>query len=204
MDREQAIKALDVLRTVVGQARDDTALQNWGVIWMLHAFTVAGGFIATNVLLWSGHEEPWPYATMWATIVVFNIATVFALKKRRAGARSFVEGQLWSIWLTFVAAVSLLAILNHLMGLRTFYLGPVIGVLAAVSFATMGALMGRRWYIATAVFAVASVAMALAPDHQFIVLGVTWGAAQFTGGAMLHRDRARRLGGGRDDGPRLV
>ena len=38
MDREQAVEALQLLRRVVGQARDDTTLQNWGVIWMVHGY----------------------------------------------------------------------------------------------------------------------------------------------------------------------
>ena len=44
MDRAQAVEALELLRRVVGQARDDTTLQNWGVIWMLHGFTNGLGF----------------------------------------------------------------------------------------------------------------------------------------------------------------
>ena len=50
MDREEATRALELLRQVVTQARDDTALQNWGRIWMIHAFTNGGGFVATNLL----------------------------------------------------------------------------------------------------------------------------------------------------------
>lgn len=202
MEREEATRALELLRRVVEQARDDTALQNWGVLWMLHGVTNALGFFATDVLLGRGHLEPWPFVALWTGVIGFNLLSVFVLKERRAGARSFVETQLWSIWTTFIAAVALLALLNHLMGLRTFFLGPVIGVLAAVAFATMGSIMGSRWYVAAAVFVVAALAMAALPARQFAILGSVFGTMQFVGGAALHRDKLRRLREGA--GPRLV
>jgi hypothetical protein len=204
MEREEATRALEVLRRVVSQARDDTALQNWGVIWMLHGVTNAGGFIATNVLVSGGLLEPWPYVLLWSGVIGFNMVTALLLKKRRSGARSFVETQLWAIWTTFIGGVALLAIINHVMGLRTFFLGPVIGVLAAVSFSFMGSIMGTRWFIATAVFAVASIVMGLLPDIQFAVLGGTFGILQFAGGVMLHREKQRRVASGAEAGPRLV
>lgn len=204
MDREEATRALEVLRKVVTQARDDTALQNWGVIWMLHAITNGAGFVTTNVLIWEGYLEPPIYVALWGGILSFNLVSIFVLKKRRAGARSFVETQLWAIWTTFIGAVSLIAVLNHVMALRTFFLGPVIGVLAATCFSFMGSVMGTRWYIATAVFAAAAIAMGLLPDAQFVILGVVWGAMQFLGGAMLHRERRRQVAAGADRGPRLV
>jgi hypothetical protein len=204
MNREEATRALEVLRAVVSQARDDTALQNWGVIWILHGITNGAGFIATNYLFLRGIEEPWPYAAMWGVILTVNIGSIFLLKKRRAGARSFVETQIWSIWLTFIGAVILLSILNHVMGLRAFYLGPVIGVLAAAAFSMMGALMGRRWYFATAVFSLAAICMAILPRVQFLVLGIVWGIAQTAAGIRLQRERQAKLARGEADGPRLV
>lgn len=202
MEREEATRALELLRRVVEQARDDTALQNWGVLWMLHGITNALGFFATDALLRRGHLEPWPYVVLWSGVIGFNLVSVFLLKERRAGARSFVETQLLAIWTTFIAAVALLALLNHLMGLRTFFLGPVIGVLAAVAFASMGSIMGSRWYVAAGVFVLAALGMAALPARQFAILGAVFGVMQFMGGAALHRDKRRRLAEGA--GPRLV
>src|SRR5258708_941840 len=102
MDRDEATKALELLRSVVGQARDDTALQNWGPIWILHAFTNAGAFVATNLLLWRGQGSRALYAALWTGLVVVNLAIIAALKVRRGGARTFIENQIWAIWLTFI------------------------------------------------------------------------------------------------------
>ena len=86
MDRAQAVEALELLRRVVGQARDDTTLQNWGVIWMLHGFTNGLGFVGTNILMWRGYETPWPYVMLWGVILPVNMGSIFLLKSR-AGRR---------------------------------------------------------------------------------------------------------------------
>jgi hypothetical protein len=149
--------------------------------------------VGTHVLLHSGYESPPVFLALWGSIITLNVLIVFALKKHRAGVRTFVESQLWTIWTTFIFAVSLLAVLNHLMGLRTLFLGPVIGVLGAVGFASMGGLMGKRWYLAAMVLVVTALAMAMLPDLQFVILGVAWGSAQVGGGVLLDRQRRRRL-----------
>lgn len=202
MDREEAAQALAVLRTVVSQARDDTALQNWGVIWIVHGVLNGGGFIGTHFLLAAGHTDPPPFIGMWGVIIAVDLLATVVLKKRRAGVRTFVETQLWSIWTTFIAAVSLLAVLNHLMGLATFFLGPVIGVLGAIGFASMGSLMGRRWYAGTIAFAITAILMASFHEVQFLILGAAWMVAQVVGGILLDRERRRQLQ--RGAGARLV
>src|SRR5262249_5570374 len=107
MNREEASQALELLKRVVSQARDDTALQNWGTIWVLHGFTNSIAFVATNLLLRSGHATPLPYAVLWTAVLVFNLATIFLLKSGSSGVRSFVENQIWMIWSTFVVASAL-------------------------------------------------------------------------------------------------
>jgi hypothetical protein len=200
VDREEATRALEVLRKVVGQTRDDSAMQNWGKKWMVQAFVNGGAFAGTNALLDRGVFEPWPFAALWSVAIALDVGIVLALGRRRSGVRSFVETQVWSIWTTFIVAVSLVAVLNHAMGLRTFFLGPVIGALAGVAFATMGALLGRKWYAVAVVFAVTSVVMAYVGDKQFYVLAIVWGVAQFAAGLGL--ERARR--GGASTAARMV
>jgi hypothetical protein len=203
VDREQAAEALEVLRRVVEQTRDDTVLQNWGIIWILHGALYCAGFLGTHVLFATGQREPPAFVMLWGAAIGLGLLTALTLRRERAGARTFVETQLWSIWLTFIAAVSLVAILNHAMGLQAFFLGPVIGVLAAVAFSAMGSLMGKRWYLGAGIFAIVAIAMARWPDWQFVILGVSWGLAQTGGGVLLHRARKRRLARG-EPSPRLV
>ena len=91
MNREEAFEALELLRRVVRETRDDTVLQNWGLIWMVHACTNAAGFFATGWLLARGVLTPLPFVGLWSAIIGGNLLTVALLRRRRAGARSFVR-----------------------------------------------------------------------------------------------------------------
>jgi hypothetical protein len=204
MNREEAAEALQLIRRVVSQARDDTALQNWGVIWMVHAFTNGGGFLATHALYEQGHRTPGAYLLLWSAIIPLNLLSIFWLRRREAaGVRSFIERQVWSIWTTCMAGMVLVALCNWMLGLEVLFMPGVSCVLIAMAFSVMGALMGRAWYLAAALFALSALGLARVPHLGFAVLGALWIVTQFTGGVLLHRARRRRLaaGGGQ---PRLV
>lgn len=194
MERNDAAQALELLRKVVDRARNDSALQNWGLIWKLHAITNCAGFVATNLMIWRGYKTTTPYATMWISIIVLNVGLIVALRKK-AGTRSFVDRAICSIWTTFIGAVILVGILNHILGLEIGFLGPIVAVMAAMGFCTMGAIMSKGWFFPAALFAVASVVMSLpGPRHyQFIILGVLWGVCQFGAGVILDRAKQRAL-----------
>ena len=38
MDKDQAERALAIIRGVIDNTRDDLIARNWGVIWMTHSF----------------------------------------------------------------------------------------------------------------------------------------------------------------------
>jgi hypothetical protein len=38
MDREQAEKSLEIIRSVIENTRDDLIERNWGIIWVVHSF----------------------------------------------------------------------------------------------------------------------------------------------------------------------
>jgi hypothetical protein len=192
MNREEATQALELLKSVVSQARDDTALQNWGVIWLIHAVTNGAAFSATQLLLWRGYQVRWPFILLWSATLVLNIGLILVLKARRAGAKTFIENQIWSIWLSFIGAVMLTAVVNDLLGLRLLALGPVIAILSAFGFSMMGAIMGRRWYLGTLIFGGSSLLMAAIPNWQYIVLGAVWCMAQLIGGMWLEVDKRKR------------
>src|SRR5277367_4404988 len=126
MQREEAAQALELLKWIVGQARDDTALQTWGVIWVLHGITNGLAFVATNLLLREGYLTPWPYVLLWSATLGGNLVSIFFLKTGTAGARTFVENQIWQIWSTFIVASALVCILNYVMGLEVIFAGVVM------------------------------------------------------------------------------
>jgi hypothetical protein len=192
MEREEADAALALLRKVVARARDDTALQNFGVVWMCSAFSNGGGFAATHILLSRGHLSPTPYIAVWAVVFTLNGAFIVAFKKKGTGAPSFIERQTWAIWTTCVLAMGLAAVMNYLMGISTMLFMPAVASLvAAITFSTMGALMGRRWYLAAAVWAATALIMALMPRLQFAFFAALWWLTQGTSGYLLHRAKMR-------------
>lgn len=194
MNREEADEALQLIRRVVSQARDDSALQNWGLIWVLHAFTNAGGFLGTHWLFLQGHREPGPFMLLWACVVPLNLLSIFWLQRREAaGVRSFVERQVWSIWTTCMAGMVVVALINWLLGLEVLFMPPVGCVIIAMSFSIMGALMGRGWYVAAALYVLVALGLTRVPQLGFAVLGVMWFLTQLTGGLLLLRARRRRL-----------
>jgi len=202
MERNEAHEALALLKKVVDRARDDSAIQNWGRIWMLHAVTNGGGFLATDVMLSRGISDWRPFAAMWTGIVALDLGIVFALR-RRAGTRSFVDRAIWATWSTFIGAVIVLAVLNQMLGLAVGFLAPVVALMAAMGFCTMGAVISKGWYVPATLFTVASLVMAwpAVRPWQFTILGVLWAASQFSAGLVLERAKRRALA---DKQPRLV
>jgi hypothetical protein len=192
MEKEQAVQALSMLRKVVAQARDDTALQNWGIIWMCSAVSNGAGFFATHVLLSRGHWKPEPYVGVWAVVFALNFTFIATLKGKTAHARSFIERQLWSIWNTCIAAMALAAVVNYLMGLQIMLFMPAVAsIVAAMTFSIMGALMGKWFYVPAAIWAAMALAMSIVPHLQFALFAGLWALTQGTCGALLHRAKRR-------------
>ncbi|MFY1831017.1 hypothetical protein ACN47A_34215 [Myxococcus fulvus] len=204
MNREEANQALEIIRRVVSQARDDSSLQNWGAIWMFHGVTNTTGFAGTQWLWSAGHRTPHAYAVLWASILAINIVTIFLFKRgQTAGARSFIERQIWAIWSTLVGGMVLAAFCNWLLGLDRLFMPTISCILLATAFSMMGALMGRIWFWVAAFLAVMSLVMACLPQLAFSMLAGVWFVVQFGAGFTLHRARLRRLASQRPEA-RLV
>ncbi len=193
MDREEAAGTLELLRKVVAKARDDTAAENWGVIWMVHAVSNAAGFFGTHLLLASGHLTPGPYVVLWGVALAFNFGSMARFRRKNASSGSFIEKQIWSIWTTFIVAMSLTAIANYLVGLTVIFMPEVTCVLVAVSFSTMGSMMGGWWYVPAIVWGLMALLIASIPRDAFALLGALWLVTQGTGGIFLERARRAKL-----------
>jgi hypothetical protein len=143
-------------------------MENWGVIWMLDAVSNGAGFVATHVLMHTGHTTPWPYAALWGGVLLFDGASMVLFRIRNASSGSFLEKQLWSIWTVFIVGMGLTAVINYLLGLSVLFM-------PAVGWGILGLVMA--WF----------------PSLQFALFGPLWFVTQGTGGALLHRARRRKL-----------
>jgi hypothetical protein len=195
--REEAEEALAMIRQVISRTRDDTVLENWGLVWILHGFTSGIAFGGTNVLYLEGIQSVPIYFGFWLCTLFLNLLLIAFLRKPTGGAITFVEKQIWATWLTFVAACFLVAAVNHLLGQPVFYLGPILAVLSAIGFATMGHLMSSRFYRFAALHAITAIVMAVVPRYQFFFLGAAWTISLVTPGVRLHRERLARKRGER-------
>jgi hypothetical protein len=160
---------------------------------MLDAVSNGAGFVATHVLMHTGHTTPWPYAALWGGVLLFDGASMVLFRIRNASSGSFLEKQLWSIWTVFIVGMGLTAVINYLLGLSVLFMPAVGCVLVATAFATMGALMGTWWYLPAVAWGILGLVMAWFPSLQFALFGPLWFVTQGTGGALLHRARRRKL-----------
>ena len=95
-------------------------------------------------------------------------------------------------WNTFVGAMVLTAVVNYLLGVRVMLFMPAVAcIVAAMTFSTMGSIMGRVWYVPAAIWAAMAIVLALLPKAQFAIFSVLWALTQGTGGALLHRQKLR-------------
>ncbi len=195
MDREEAARALELLRKVTSQARDDTALENWGVIWMASAVSNGVGFALTHVLFARGHLTPWPYVAVWVCVLTTNAVIIRVARRTSVASGSFIEKQIWSLWTILVVAMALTAVINYLLGLQMLFMPAMACVLFAFVFAAMAPIMGQEWYAPAAFWGVLGVVMALVPRLQFALLGGAWALTQGTAGWLLERRRRRSAQG---------
>ena len=197
MDREEAEDALAMLRKLASKTRDDTALQNWGLIWMCSAVTNGTGFFATHMLMARGRFDPIPYVGLWSGVFLLNGLFIIFLKgKSRAdsprSAPSFIDKQTLAIWNTFVLGMALTALVNYLLGIQVMLFMPAVAsILAAMTFSIMGSIMGRGWYAPAMMWALMAIVLALLPKAQFAIFAVMWALTQGGGGALLHRAKLK-------------
>ncbi|MDP3277857.1 MAG: hypothetical protein Q8Q09_21920 [Deltaproteobacteria bacterium] len=192
MERDEAHNALQLLRKVASQARDDTAEQNWGIIWFLSAFSNSAGFLGTHVLMHRGHHTPTPYVGLWVGVFVLNGVWIALFKRPSRGVPTFLEKQIWAIWNTLIVAMALTAVINYRVGLSpTLFAPAVFAVLAAGTFSIMATVVQKNWYIPAALWALFSLGITWFPRWQFALFAVAWGLTQGTAGALLHRAKLR-------------
>jgi hypothetical protein len=196
MDREEAAQALELLRKVAARARDDTALENWGLIWIFSAFSNGAGFFGTHLLFARGEATPWPFAGLWAGVLAVNGGIIAKFRQKSVSSGSFVEKQIWSLWTILVVAMILLAVVNYLMGLQHLFMPAVGSLMLAMIFAAMAPIMGKGWYGPAALWALLALGMALVPRAQFALLAGAWFLTQGSAGVWLDRQRRRRLAEG--------
>ena len=93
-----------VMHLLLRESRHTEVLSRWGKVWIWHAAITFLLFFTTNVLLWSGVEQGWPYALLWAVGFLGLGAVVWHFRFRNHLPLTPIEwqlGQAWGVWQIF-------------------------------------------------------------------------------------------------------
>lgn len=194
MNRDDAEKALGIIRTVIQNTRDDLVSHNWGMIWMIHSFLN----LAACLCGWYVEANGWP---VWAYLIplgingVLNIVVVQTLVKRDQGIRSYVEWQIHGIWTTFILFTGAGAVMLYLSDAPPRIFGSLFAMTSGIGFAMMGVVFYRQLPYAIAMLIVMLVGPLLPPGPQWGLIGLVWWCSMFLTGLSMHRENLQR---GRD------
>ena len=178
MNRDEAERALSVIRKVIQNTREDLVAHNWGLIWMVHAFTnlsacLAGWYIAE-------HDPTCPvywYLVPFAIVGALDLVIVQLLRSRDQGVRSYVEWQLHGIWTSFVIFTAAGALALQLNDAPPRQFASLFALTTGFSFAMMGVVFSRQWIFAILFLIIAALGpvlpggAAVGPDRGGLVGG---------------------------------
>jgi hypothetical protein len=191
VNRDEAERALAVIRKVIQNTRDDLVAHNWGLIWMVHAFTNLSACLAGWYIDLQGWPALW-YLAPFAVIGALDFVIVTLLRSRDQGVRSYVEWQLHGIWCSFMVFTAIGALALQVSGAPPMLFGSLFALTSGFSFAMMGVVFSRQWVFAFLFLAVAAVAP-LMPGVQWMLIGLSWWGAMFIPGLSMYLEKRRRL-----------
>jgi hypothetical protein len=190
LNREEAEKALGIIRNVIQNTREDLVAHNWGLIWMFHAFINAAACLVGWYVESQGLGIFW-YLVPLATAGLFNLVVMLLLAERDYGVRSYVQWQIHGIWVSFIVFTAAFAAVMELKGTDPKLFGSVFAMTSGFGFAMMGVVFSRQFPFAFLFLAV-MLAGPFLPGLQWGLIAVLWWAAMFLPGLSMYREKRRR------------
>lgn len=171
-----------------------TVLENWGLLWMWHSLVLFVICLVTNFFQWQGVTSTGPYLALW-TAGMGAWAAIFWALRHRAGPVTFVERQIAHIWAGSVISISLLFVVEKLLGLPVLTLSPVLALTSGMVFVSKAGILTGAFYLQAAALFATALAMAWL-DYKGIKLsitlfGVVSGLCFFFPGLKYYRQRRR-------------
>jgi eukaryotic-like serine/threonine-protein kinase len=134
-------------------------LENWGLLWMLHAAVLLVLCIVTNGFQLAGVASRWPYIGLW-TIGLGSWAAIFWNLRHRSGPITFVERQIAHVWAGSMIIDTAMYVIEWQLGLAVLTLSPVLGPVSGAVFLMKAAMLSGRFYIHAAVLCLTGLVMA--------------------------------------------
>jgi len=192
MEKDDAERALSIIRQVIQNTHEDLVAHNWGLIWIIHAFTNAAAFVAIGAWAEAGEMAIVWYLVPLAIVAAVNLSIVAIYRERDRGVQSPIEWQIHGIFTAFIIVSLAGAAMLHLQNQPKLFC-PLMAMNASFSFAVMGVVFYRAFFGVAALFMVAGlVAPLVGPVVQWYVLGGAWWVALMAPGVILHLERQRR------------
>ena len=118
-------------------------LENWGLLWILHAAVLLVLCLVTNAFQLSGVESRWPYVALW-TVGLGTWAAIFWNLRRRSGPITFVERQIAHVWAGSMIIDTFMYAIECQLGLPVLTLSPMLGPISGAVFLDEGGDALRR------------------------------------------------------------
>jgi serine/threonine-protein kinase len=142
-------------------------LENWGLLWILHAAVLLVLCLVTNAFQLSGIETRWPYVALW-TVGLGTWAAIFWNLRRRAGPITFVERQIAHVWAGSMIIDTFMYAIEFQLGLPVLTLSPMLGPIGGAVFLAKASMLSGVFYIQAVVLCLTGLLMAWLQRQTYI------------------------------------
>jgi serine/threonine-protein kinase len=173
-----------------------SVLENWGLLWILHAAVLLALCIVTNAFQLSGITARWPYLALW-TGGLSAWAAIFWNLRRRSGPITFVERQIAHVWAGSMIADTFMYIIEWQLGLPVLTLSPMLGPVSGAVFLMKAAMLSGKFYIDCMILCLTGLVMAWLQRQTYIpnigltIFGIVSAACFFIPGWKYYRQVRR-------------
>jgi serine/threonine-protein kinase len=190
----RSVKLFDVFNAVLRETPNAIVLENWGLLWMIHAVTVLLLCIATARMKWSQIEDPLWYLLLWG-VGLCTWGWVFWNLRKRAGPVLSVERHIAHVWGGAVLATICVFVVEMMLQpkLPVLTLTPILAAIAGITFTVKAGMLSGEFYLAAAAQFLSVIPICLYPDFGVLIFGVVTAVCFFVPGLKYHRQRLRTL-----------
>jgi serine/threonine-protein kinase len=173
-----------------------SVLENWGLLWILHAAVLLTLCITTNAFQLGGVTARWPYLALW-TGGLGAWAVIFWNLRRRSGPITFVERQIAHVWAGSMVADTFMYIIEWQLGLTVLTLSPMLGPVSGAVFLVKASVLSGKFYVDSVILCLTGLVMAWLQRQTYIpnigltVFGIVSAACFFFPGWKYYRQVRR-------------
>jgi hypothetical protein len=142
-------------------------LENWGLLWILHAVVLLVLCLVTNAFQLRGVETRWPYVALW-TVGLGTWAAIFWNLRRRAGPITFVERQIAHVWAGSMIIDTFMYAIEFQLALPVLTLSPMLGPIGGAVFLAKASMLSGVFYIQAVVLCLTGLLMAWLQRQSYI------------------------------------